>query len=76
MPPEALISSIAIFAPSRQLTPEVAPGPDSSEMLAIRTVSCAQAGGSATRHREGGGKAEYETSFHSSSSGSTRFCAS
>src|SRR5262249_26551166 len=41
MPPFALISSIARVAPSRQLTLDTAPAPDSSPMLANFTSSAA-----------------------------------
>src|SRR4249920_157447 len=49
MPPAALISSTASEEPFFQLAPTVAPAPDSSMMLGILMVSCAQADGATTR---------------------------
>src|SRR5688572_31438321 len=41
MPPFALISSIAISAPSRKLVPDTAPLPDTSITIGMNTVCCA-----------------------------------
>src|SRR5687768_9847913 len=43
MPPFALISSIAISAPSRKLVPDTAPLPDTSMTMGMLTVCCAWA---------------------------------
>jgi hypothetical protein len=41
MPPFALISSIAISAPSRKLVPDTAPLPETSITIGMNTVCCA-----------------------------------
>src|SRR5262245_60811857 len=41
MPPFALISSMAITAPSRKFVPDTAPAPDSSITIGMFTVCCA-----------------------------------
>jgi hypothetical protein len=50
-PPAALISSTASEEPFFQLAPTVAPAPDSSMMLGILIVSCANAGAAQSRPR-------------------------
>src|SRR5262245_42008627 len=48
IPPLALISSIAINAPSRKLVPDTAPLPETSITIGMKTVSCACAAPSAS----------------------------